>query len=203
MMNIYPPFDEIEKDAKNMTNKLECKHMLDQIKNMKDRLQHYQKLENRYRNIKIGTRISLHFIGLALEGTGIGLAFISIGASIPIGIAFGGLVDQIGVEILCKLIDIKVKKYQEKCRIIQKYIDELYLFIKRANADNVISTEEITEYQNILNEYGKEINKIQEDHNKEVKQVIDSAPKNEELQKKMMEMIQLMELTYGQRKTGT
>jgi hypothetical protein len=44
------------------------------------------------------------------------------------------------------------------------------------------------------------LNKVTEDHHIEVNEVIATAP---ELQKKFMECLQLMEMTYGERRTLT
>jgi hypothetical protein len=200
MTGLYPmSLDEVNHNAHLMTNKLECNHMLDKIDQMKKQLLHYDKLGKRWKKAKTATRYTCHTTGIILEVGGIAATFYTA-VTIPLVIAGIGILDNLCVELIAKLFDIKVKKYQQKCKIIQKYIDELYLFIKKANADNVITKEEITEYQHILKEYDTSLNKVSEDHHKEVKEVVASAP---ELQKKIMECLQLMELTYGARKTGT
>ena len=180
MENIYPDISEINMNANVMLNKLECKHMLEQINNMKDKLKHYKKLRKRWKKIKNATRITCHTTGVILEVGGIALTFYS-GVTIPLIIAGVGILDNLSTEIFAKLLQIKVKKYEDKSKIIQKYIHELFLFIKNATSDNVISPEEIIEYQNILKAYDREINTIKEVHDTEVNQIIPDKEKLDQI----------------------
>ena len=101
--------------------------------------------------------------------------------------------------MIAKLFEIKVKKYEDKSKIVQKYIHELFLFIKKATHDNIISPEEIIEYQNILKEFDREINNIKEDSKKEIKTTVDSIPKNLDREK----LEQILQALISLKGTGT
>ena len=191
---LYPQIsiDQVEKSAHDQINKLEVKHMLEKIEQMKLQSKHYDKLRKNWQQGKTVIRYCCHATGIILEVGGIATTFYT-GASIPLIISAVGILDNFSVELLAKLFDIKVNKYKNKVTIIQKYIDELYLFMKKATADNIITTEEIQDYQNILKNYEGEINKVKEDHDNGVNKIISSVPKNEELMKSIRDLTILLE----------
>src|SRR5438093_9399181 len=83
--------------------------------------------------------------------------------AIPIVLASLGIFETITftaieVGVFKKKIDI----YDEKCKMIQSYVDKLYYYIEKSKQDGIISIDELQGFRNIMDDYRKRVEQIEE-----------------------------------------
>ena len=150
MSNIYPPIEL------NEINKVRISYMLDQIKVIEKDLKHYQKLCKRYKRINLVLKVLGFSIGgvVLVGGTIIGI-ILTDGIIIPLIFAGSGALETIIPQGTSIFIVKSKHKFQEKADNCKSYLDKLFIFMERAKEDKVISIDELSDFQKILNEYSQ------------------------------------------------
>jgi hypothetical protein len=189
--------DKIIQDRINRElNQQRIKEMMNKKLELERQLKHYVKMKNRWGRVDVGIKIT--GIGLAAGGAVVGvvvgvvapplmISLLAPAAPIVVGsltavetLITGGLV--IG------LTSRKKSFYREKIRIIQSYIDKMYLFMQKAQQDGVITIEEIESFHKLMIEYDNAIRGIKteefefEKFHKEIKKESDKLLKKDLIQ---------------------
>jgi membrane glycosyltransferase len=205
--NIYPNVptqnDVIlsEEDTKKLfdkkLNEERIKHMNLEYETLKTNLKHYTKLKKKWDKIDIGfkitgiTIISITGITAAICGTVVGPLLVPLLApAVPIVLGVISASESVLLSsIVMGLTTRKKKKFNSKCKLIQSYLDKLYYYIEQSKQDHIITLDEIHGFENIINEYKNEIEKINEHHDEQSKVLTDHQMKkiteeaNKEFQK--------------------
>ena len=160
------------KELLDQLSKDRMKYMLSFIDTMKKDLTHYNKLSDKYLKLKhiltysgISVGIGIDVIAITLELTFPIIFPISIGL-----IASASIAGPIFSLALNKIIDSKRNGFIKKSKNIEKYLNKLFIFIKEATEDKVISLQELQKFQLIFDEYNGKKKEIQNDVNNETEQ---------------------------------
>ena len=134
-------------------------------------LKRYRKLGKRWKNVNKGFIIG----GVIITGlTGVGAAITGavvppillvsiLMPAIPIVLASLGIVETITfTAIEVGVFKNKIDFYDEKCKMIRSYVDKLYYYIEKARSDNIISIDELQGFRNIMDDYRKRVEQIEE-----------------------------------------
>jgi hypothetical protein len=156
---IYPSLTEIDKvEVLNKINSQRAEKLLSIIKSKQEKLEHYEKVFKRWRNLHKTLRI-LNICGTSLVGASICvLGFLSTGGiAIPVlAIAILGGYGTIESTILegmnVGLIKQKKERFRNKIDIIKTGINKMYYFYEKARQDNKITLDEIEQFNVLLKE---------------------------------------------------
>ena len=105
---------------------------------------------------------SKYLLALILGGLDVALIFTGVGIPLAIigaGITVGEVVGTNGFED--RIVNVKIDKYNKKCKHIKEWIDKMYIFKIEALKDNVIDVKEIQQWKHLLIEYEQSLTKIQ------------------------------------------
>ena len=173
--NIYPKvFNEEETDKiisdkiNNALNIARIGEMNLQKDILKKDLKRYNKMKSRWGKIDVGLKVS----GAIFASTGavVGVLVGTLTGPFIIPLLLPSMPIIVGVitasETLITsglVIGVTSKKksfYREKCKIIQSYLDKMYLYFERVREDNIITLEEINSFHKLLAEYRNELEGI-------------------------------------------
>ena len=125
-------------------------------------LKRYKKLKKRWKKFDIALKISgLSIIGL----TGITTAIVGTLAAphlliplfvplLPMGMGIIGVVETtIFSGVIMGFTTRKKKFYDEKCKLIQSYLDKLFYYIEQARQDKIITMDELQGFRAIMDDY--------------------------------------------------
>src|SRR5438093_12970039 len=83
--------------------------------------------------------------------------------AIPIVLASLGIFETITFTALeIGVFKKKIDFYDEKCKMIQSYVDKMYYYIEKARNDKIITIEELVGFRNIMDDYRNKIQQIEE-----------------------------------------
>ena len=165
-VTIYPSL-YIENELNSVISQEKKKNILDKIKMLERDLEHYKKIHRRWKNADIIIRIIGHGSAVCICFVGSTLAFIgTFGSLLPGVLAVTGALDSIITEkIINGIMKQRKKRFTDKIKYVQFFIDKLHIFIMKADADNVLSLKEIEEYEHIIDEYNKVKDNIENKNN--------------------------------------
>jgi hypothetical protein len=201
-MNLYPSTDNFHPsaDKDNLLNKSRINEMINKRQELERQLQHYIKIKKRWSNADLSFKI----IGglLAAIGTTAGTVVGVIGAiPIAIPIIVGSLTAGetiITSGLVLGLTSRKTSRYREKIKIIQSYVDRMFVYIEKARQDSIITIEELEGFRKLMEEYQNANNNVKPldyDYEKMKKQA------EKEAEKKVKEIIKKnLENSYVQSK---
>src|SRR5438093_11266238 len=83
--------------------------------------------------------------------------------AIPIVLASLGIFETITfTAIEVGVFKKKIDFYDEKCKMIQSYVDKLYYYIEKSKQDGIIPIDELQGFRNIMDDYKKRVEQIEE-----------------------------------------
>jgi hypothetical protein len=190
-MNLYPSTDNLHPstDMDNLLNKSRINEMINKRQELERQLQHYIKIKKRWSNADLSVKI----VGalLAAIGTTGGTVVGAIGAvPIAIPIIVGSLTAGetiITSGLVLGLTSRKTSRYREKIKIIQSYVDRMFVYIEKARQDSIITIEELEGFRKLMEEYqnanNNNVKPLDYDYDKLKKQA------EKEAEKKVKELI--------------
>jgi hypothetical protein len=126
-------------------------------------LKHYLKIKKRWDKADGSLKIT----GTILAGTSAVVGAVMAGLTVPltipiaIPIVLGAITAGetiITSGLVMGLTGRKKSFYREKIRIIQSYIDKMFVYCEKARQDNVITVEELEGFKQLMEEYQNTIN---------------------------------------------
>ena len=202
---LYPAIPSVETYSQNIKelSKARINEMLNQKATMEKTIKHLKKIKTRWGRIDVGIKVSGVILAASGAVAGVIVGTISGPLLIPIfvpslPIIVGSLTAAetlITGGLVIGLTSKRKAYYREKIRIVQSYIDRMYLYIEKARSDNIITIEELEGFRRLMVEYENAMNGIKIDNfdfdklNKDIKKEIRKEliqEKKEELRAKLL-----------------
>ena len=171
--SLYPALLKTEAETLQMIDNALNNSRIVEMKNQRGILQkdlkRYTKLKRRWKKFDLALKISgITIIGL----TGITTAIVgTISAPLmiplfvpllPMGMGIIGAVETtIFSGIIMGLTTKKKKFYDEKCKLIQSYLDKLFYYIEQARQDKIITMDELQGFRAIMDDYRIKVDGIE------------------------------------------
>ena len=153
---LYPSVSQSENDQKGLL-KLKSENLFIRLEQIEKDFKRYNKLKHRWNTFKNILHYSKYPLAVILGGLDIALIFTIIGIPLEVVGATITIGEVIGTNILeDTYINIKVNKYNKKCKHIKEWIDKMYIFKDDVLKDNIIDNKEIQQWKQLLEEYEKE-----------------------------------------------
>ena len=173
-----------ENDQKGLL-KLKSENLFIRLEQIEKDFKRYNKLKHRWNTFKNILHYSKYPLAVILGGLDIALIFTIIGIPLAVVGATITIGEVIGTNILeDTYINIKVNKYNKKCKHIKEWIDKMYIFKAEVLKDNIIDNKEIQQWKQLIEEYEKETKILTSSNEKEINSLPDLV--------KLQEMIQVI-----------
>ena len=166
-MSIYPSVSDSQNEQKSLI-KLQSENLFNKLEQIEKEFKHYNKLKHKWNIFKNILHYSKYPLALILGGLDVALIFTGIG--IPLAIIGAGITvgEVVGTNVFeDAIVNMKIDKYNKKCKYIKEWIDKMYIFKVEALKDNVIDVKEIQQWKQLLIEYDKCLVNIQSSKNEE------------------------------------
>ena len=143
--------------------------MLEKKAALEKDLKHYKKLKSTWNRIDLGLKIGGGILvgSMTIAGVVCGVVvaphllipILAPQVPIIIGAVEGGLATiLIGLNI--GVTSRKKKYHKEKCKIVQSYLDKIWLYIEKARQDSIITVVELEGFNKLIEEYCGRMNGI-------------------------------------------
>ena len=133
-------------------NESRIKYMLNERDSLNKDLKHYRKIHRRYKKLDLGFKISS---GILIGITGITAALVSGPFIVPVLPVVLGALSAVESAIFTGLFkgltSRKKKKFNDKCKLIQGYLDRIYYYVEHAGNDSVLTLDELKGFEKLLN----------------------------------------------------
>ena len=134
-------------------------HMTEKQNEIKEMLKHYKKLKNRWNTIdSILKTTNLTFTLIMAFSTAVS-ASLTVPVFVPIILGIVSASSSTGI-IAIKYSSKKKEYFKRKVRLIDEYLNKLYIFFEKSKADKIISVEEVEEFNMLLTEFESELKKL-------------------------------------------
>ena len=164
-MSIYPSVSDSQNEQKSLI-KLQSENLFNKLEQIEKELKHYNKLKHKWNIFKNVLHYSKYPLALILGGLDVALIFTGIG--IPLAIIGAGVTigEVVGTNVFeDAIVNVKIDKYNKKCKHIKEWIDKMYIFKIEELKDNVIDVKEIQQWKQLLIEYEQSLTNIQSSKN--------------------------------------
>jgi hypothetical protein len=165
--NIYPNTSTLgslsfSQNEQSALFKLQADNLFFKLEQIEKELQHYHKLKNKWNLFKNILHYSKYPFAVILGGLDVGLIFTGVGIPIAVALAVSGagltLAEVISTNVLeDSLVNIKLNKYETKCKHLKQWVDRMYLFKTDVLKDGVIDEKEINQWKDMLKLYDKSL----------------------------------------------
>jgi len=132
--------------------------MTEKQNEIKEMLKHYKKLKNRWNTIdSILKTTNLTFTLIMTFSTAVS-ASLTVPVFVPIILGIVSASSSTGI-IAIKYSSKKKEYFKRKVRLIDEYLNKLYIFFEKSKADKIISVEEVEEFNMLLTEFENDLAK--------------------------------------------
>jgi len=189
--------EETRKFIDSNLNESRIKHMFKERDALVKDLKQYTKILKRWKKIDFGFKVTsvgiIATTALAAGLTGTLAAPFLVPVYLPAASAVLGSLSAIESVIFSGIImgltSRKKKKFSNKCKIIQSYLDKIFYYVEQCRQDSIISKDELEGFGKLMSEYRTEIEKINKFHDGQSRILSDNQMKklkeeaNKEVQK--------------------
>ena len=173
MPSLYPSLPTENDATLKLMDKLSqqrCEIIKKQVQELEEKAKHYEKLRKKWSKALTGIRIIGTGFGSLITFAGAAIAIVtSSGTLIPLivpsVIASAGAIQTASSEIAAlTFIKNRIKKYREKVKLIDKFVNRLYHFYLRAIEDAKITPSEMEEFYKIIDAFKSETEKSNDEN---------------------------------------